>query len=508
MSSKIKSYIEAAKEAVSRSIVEIASSVIFFLIYVYQILYRSKIESELDIYSYKAKTLVPYYEELSDTLLYFFICIAISYSLNLIFSKSKRVIYYLSISLPFIVAAIFIFISPDYKFQSEPYLITTVCSLLLMYTAKGLTDNRAFVSNAITITTNLLASGLLASIALGVLLSVIYSICHIFGLNKPHILIEMICMFSLFVTTTLLFVTLDHKSRGEEFKAGRFLHILFNYILTPAIVIYGIILYIYFAKVAVLWTLPEGVVSITAIIFIIGGVFVAACRAVLDKKILNWVFDYFTYISIPAVILFSISVVYRISEYGLTGSRVYLLITLIILTLWMVAILFKKYAKYQYLIVISIAMYMIFTYVPGITFQDFQSRAVDIEQSTSKEKELERVRIYSSNTPDLDISKYNKMMTTEYSDKYYEINADTILILNSNKEVIHSLSCRAVLDELYRNNNIDNYTTAPFDDINGYEKPLIYKDDEVMLIFSSIGYDRNLGVVTNISPNISYIFTK
>jgi len=354
------------------------------------------------------------------------------------------------------------------------------------------------------VTTNLVASGILALIAFGVTFSISYSVCHILDVDTPYILEKILHSICLFILFPMFFLTLEHKAESEEPRIGKSQDILFNYILTPSIVIYGVILYIYFAKVAILWTLPEGIISTTAIIFITGGIFVSACRTVLQKRIFDWVFDYFTYISIPALVLFWVSAIYRISEYGLTGNRVYLLLTLVTLTLWMVAILSKRFGRFQYLTVFVITTYMIFTYTPGINYQTFDERAETEKKLVDR---LEHIYVYINKCDNLDIEGYKMMIHSQsFND---EIKNDTLFVSDYNDKIIAKISCDKIIDYMFANAEVTDYLTLDVDALEDNKRLCpVYLKNELILVFSFIGFERYKGDMTIGNYNLDCILMK
>ncbi len=496
---KLKKYFTTVIDTVAKSPVESGLSLIFFIISQYLILYKEAIKRIDELTNRGAIEATPYYNELTCVLSYFFVAIAISYSLKIIFGKSRRIIYYLSILTPMALAAIFILLLPEYEMSHEPYLITIGCSLLLMYAAKNLIDNRAFALNAIRITINLVTSGFLALLTCGIAISIVYSICHIVNVGMASYVYTIILYISLFIVYPLLFLILEQKSDKEIMLSGKTESILFNYILTPSIVIYGIILYIYFAKVIILWELPKGVISTTAIIFIAGGVFVSACRTVLHKRILDWVFNYFTYISIPALVLLWVSAIHRIAEYGFTDSRIYLLLTIITLTLWMVAILSKRFGRFQYLAQFTIITFMLFTLVPI---------KVGAERSVVEVEMPRVIHLYNESFKSLDIEAY-KIMESASGNYKTKIANDYVFITDLDDNEIIKIHCDELLDSIFINAGMDSYKTMNPDSIdNNRNIPLIYSDDEHMLIFTLLYFQTFKGKFAVHDVSLDYMLCK
>ena len=95
------------------------------------------------------------------------------------------------------------------------------------------------------------------------------------------------------------------------FKSKLF-DVLLNYVLSPALLIYAVILYLYFIKIAVLWSLPKGavasiVVSFTAAAFILKG-----CQVFLTRRYYDWFYDHASLAVFPALVMFWIGTLYRI----------------------------------------------------------------------------------------------------------------------------------------------------------------------------------------------------
>lgn len=114
--------------------------------------------------------------------------------------------------------------------------------------------------------------------------------------------------------------------QGAELRGNRILEVLLNYIVTPALLIYTAILYLYMAKILFTWSLPEGGVAYLVFGFTITALAVKAVDQLLGKLIYNWFFDRFSLVSLPMLVLFWIGVMRRTNEYGLTEPRVYLLV--------------------------------------------------------------------------------------------------------------------------------------------------------------------------------------
>ncbi|MES2655759.1 MAG: DUF4153 domain-containing protein [Bacteroidota bacterium] len=118
------------------------------------------------------------------------------------------------------------------------------------------------------------------------------------------------------------------------------LKVFAQYILLPIALLYLGILYAYGAKILVQFSLPVGWVSSLILAYAIVGLF---CFLLLypvkdndDNKWVKSTLKYFYLSIIPLLVLLFISIFYRISQYGITEERYYVMV----LSLWLAGITF------------------------------------------------------------------------------------------------------------------------------------------------------------------------
>ncbi|MEG1649687.1 MAG: hypothetical protein RR277_07340, partial [Rikenellaceae bacterium] len=286
--------------AIAKHPIEIFISVLFFIFNTARYFYQPSIKYDTNI------------------AVFYLSAFAVSYAMNILF-REQRKYYYLSI----IFSLLFVVLQQLYDDNITMYLNITACSVLFIFTAYRSKSNAQFAGNAIVTTSNILASGTLTFITTALLYSIVASVSYICGIDyRESMVLTFLSYVSIYIVLPLLFLVLS--SRNNDIKKDRFSDILLNYILTPSLIIYGIILYGYFAKVIIFWELPKGVISTTAILFLLFGIIVKAYRTFADKKMIEWFFNYFSFIALPAVVMLWISIIYRVTEYGFTTNRIYL----------------------------------------------------------------------------------------------------------------------------------------------------------------------------------------
>jgi hypothetical protein len=115
------------------------------------------------------------------------------------------------------------------------------------------------------------------------------------------------------------------------------LKILVLYILIPMLSIYTLILYIYFLKILITLQWPEGVVTNLVLWYSIVGIAVLFFVSPLKDSV-NWVkyfISWFSKLILPLIVMMFVSMGIRISAYGVTENRYYVLI----MGVWIAAIM-------------------------------------------------------------------------------------------------------------------------------------------------------------------------
>ena len=165
------------------------------------------------------------------------------------------------------------------------------------------------------------------------------SIQTLFSVSWRHVE-EYIAIFCFVLLAPMLFIGME--SSDEPPTATRLEEDLVNWVLTPALLIYNVVLYVYLAVIVIRWNLPKGSVATMVSVFVGVAVAVRWLRPVLQKQPLGWYFRWFGLIALPLVALFWVATGYRIGQYGFTIDRCILVATGVLMTAFAVLSLFKS----------------------------------------------------------------------------------------------------------------------------------------------------------------------
>jgi hypothetical protein len=166
----------------------------------------------------------------------------------------------------------------------------------------------------------------------------------------------------------IFFLSSAPTSEQPEIESGNLLALqrIQQWILSPLVVIYLTILYVYFAKIIFQQSLPKGWVSIWILLFsIIGLLNWLLARPFVSSESNQWGVTsrrFFLYL-LPLAGLLWWAIVYRLLEYGMTETRALVVFLAIFLTA--VALIFYWKPKIQIVIIPIILLFITLLYING-----------------------------------------------------------------------------------------------------------------------------------------------
>lgn len=255
----------------------------------------------------------------------------------------------------------------------KPFLMTygfgftyVLAGILLLVSVRRM-DNRSFAAHALHVVTQLFFGLVIAGIITAALLAIFASFFYIFGIKEPDNFYIYLWEFVWFFIAPQVCCTLITQGEDEVNEPARVLQLILNFILSPAIIIYTVILYAYFIRIVLEWDLPKGGVAWMVMGFVTVAMAGRLMQYVLKQHYYDWFYRNFTWIAIPPLILYWIGSIYRIRLYSFTESRFYLMIAGVLMTLFVLMLLWKRSRRFQLMALIFGAAIILFTYIPGIS---------------------------------------------------------------------------------------------------------------------------------------------
>ena len=350
MSKKLKSLLQQLLQSPRHFPVEAALGVVFFIIAVLNT--EAILSCSKD--SLRPKSVV------NDDILWLFIPLVV---LSFWLQRVNRKAYF---------ASFFLFL-PLMALDLKPFLwnysfaFTYVVAAILLVVGNRRMDNRPFAAHALHVVTQIFFGLLITGILNLAVVVISCSFFYIFGISEPRHFYGYITQFIWFVLAPQVCCTLVRQNEFETNEPAKVLRLILNFILSPAVIIYTVILYSYFVKIVFEWDLPKGGVAWIVMGFITVALIGRMAQSILSQRYYDWYYRYFTLIAIPPLIMYWIGSIYRISLYSFTESRFYLLLAGGLMTLFVLMQWKERTRRYQLMALIFGATIVLFTYIPGIS---------------------------------------------------------------------------------------------------------------------------------------------
>lgn len=309
---------------------------------------------------------------------------------------------------------------PEWVESAQAVITFAILTPLALLACRRAVANERFVADALVYLRSAVLAMLFAYVAYGLFEAILWSAAYIFGFSHArwvaHLSADLFFVTQFLAVPTLFMMMLDRWDEAR-FGSSRILEVLLNWIFTPAVAIYAAILYLYLLKILFTWTLPEGGVAYLVFGFTITALLVKALRLPLEKRTLDWFYDRFSLVALPLVALFWVGVARRVGEYGLTVSRIYLLLCGGLMTFCILLFLSRRAGRYLWVVLAAIVAFAAVAYIPALE----PERAALRSQTRRVERIAERLGRLDAATGRLSLAPASLADTTfrkEYRELY------------------------------------------------------------------------------------------
>lgn len=180
------------------------------------------------------------------------------------------------------------------------------------------------------------ALGVLLFLVMGIFVNILYGTLNLlFSFSSYKLLVSCNVLFAATIPAIVslcCFPSLKRLKEEELDSSKPHMAIFCKNVLLPLALVYTLILYVYGLKILFTWDLPNGNVCwmviglVTVNLIIVYGLQGFVCNAstkASSKKIAELSIKYIPVLMLPLLVLMSVAIFYRIGEYGITASRLY-----------------------------------------------------------------------------------------------------------------------------------------------------------------------------------------
>ena len=323
---------------------------------------------------------------------------------------------------------------PERPLYTNAYLFSLPLIQLFYLSSGWERDNKRFLEGGFAYLRSLFFAGGFSVVTWLLTGSIYESVYYIFDIDRGDGFERLMAYTGYGVFLVLfpfLFLLFNRRKETGWEGFGKLFGILLNYVLSPALLVYAAILYLYFFKITLTWSLPKGGVAAISVGFIIAAFLLKGCQAFVERRMYDWFYRRLSLWTLPALAMFWVATAYRVAQYGFTEPRVYLVVIGLILTATVLLFLAKRWGRYLYVACLTIGLFGVVTYIPGITAKDIE-RISQTARGNDPERKLTKERyIYISSDRPVDIRGYNTLIDlrnwTQGNDTLTVYDADTLV---------------------------------------------------------------------------------
>ena len=181
--------------------------------------------------------------------------------------------------------------------------IAYLLALILLVIGEKPLDNESYGRNILNVAIKVAMGFLIGALLMGIVTAIIGSVNLLFDLNLKDEWFTYPNAFIALVAIPLLCCWSVSRPLVET-KDNKLLQIAIDYVLSPALVIYSVILYAYIARILFHWELPVGGVAYMVLSFSAIALLCYLFRVQIGTRHMEWFYKAFPAIAIPPLILF------------------------------------------------------------------------------------------------------------------------------------------------------------------------------------------------------------
>ena len=265
-----------------------------------------------------------------------------------------------------------------YKKTGMELHVAYLLAAILLLIGKEKTDNAGYAQNVVRAIGKVAIVGIVAILLFVLLIAIIRSVDALFGGgNVLDVIAEFLCLFTGLMVIPMLACWVVGGKEPER-KSSQAIGVFLNYIFTPVLLIYTVILYAYSLKILISWELPQGGVACMVLAYMGIALICYLLGYAADRRSFGWFYRWFPVISIPAMSLLWVGTLRRIIDYGFTEERVYLLALVVLVTIFDILTGFERTRRFREMTIVLGVVAAVISFIPGIRAKDLGIRSQQV----------------------------------------------------------------------------------------------------------------------------------
>lgn len=263
-----------------------------------------------------------------------------------------------------------VWVGGEWLSTSQQVILRAILCPLALLLCRRAGENRRFTQHLLTYAAAFCSSLLFAGIFFLLVGTIYHSVTYIFNIweGAASDVWAYDTLFSFLLLAPTLFFALADTFEQDDWQTGRAGAGFINWLLTPALLIYTVILYLYAAKILLLWELPKGGVAYMVLGYTAALTAVKALRELLPgNRPFEGFFRRYSLVTAAPLLLFWLGFLRRIGEYGFTDWRVYLLVCGAICTAAALLFLHPRTGRYHYVAALSFVLFFSVAFFPPLS---------------------------------------------------------------------------------------------------------------------------------------------
>ncbi|MGL4060993.1 DUF4153 domain-containing protein, partial [Pasteurella multocida] len=333
-------------------------------------------------------------------------------------------------------------------------------------------------------------------LALAIVLASIICICAVLFLNSIEYLFNINLLSHRIVPKTLLFIMcfftpvfflIFEQRLTQNFQGERFhyvIELIINFIFSPVVILYTLIVYLYLAKILFYLELPKGGVAYIIMPYIALGLCCQGLRLLLIDAKWTGFYRVFAYLSIAPLVLLWVGIHTRITTYGLTEIRVMLVVLASMMTLFILFSMTQRLQQYRLFSLTACLLLFISTILTSPYYLAQQHQLARFERLLSELNILDKQQQISATIFD---SQFAKQLSSEQVEKYKQLDEIIGVYIKTNPAAVAKYGQEKLnyLHGFYYNQII-------------YNTP--YQDEDVSITFYAYDTRRQDNYTIDIAP--------